>query len=136
MVQEQNLNGDYRNRNANHVGSYRSGGNFPGRRVCGIYEWKVKREEEEIVVYVGSSCNDGNSPLKDRILQYCRNGSHKIDLINYTLSKGYDLYVRWGEFSGVGESMEAENFLLHRYNYAWNVRDYGIRATLVGVLHM
>jgi hypothetical protein len=93
------------------------------------------KDEEEIVVYLGSSCNAKGAPLQNRILQYCRNGSHKKKLIDDALGKGYELHVRYRQFPHVGASKEAENNLLERYNYAWNVRQNGVRAPRVGSLH-
>jgi hypothetical protein len=130
MVQGRNRGDGYTNRNNGHVGSYRLAQDFPGRGVCGIYEWMVRRRPKEMVVYVGSSCNAGSTPLRGRILQYCRNGSHKANLINHALRSGYELHLRWKTFRDVEQSQEAENILLSKYNYAWNIRNNGIRAPL------
>ena len=134
IVPGRDLGRDYKNRNGNNEGSYRVGRYLPKEGVCGIYEWRVKNEDDKIIVYVGSSCNDGNAPLRDRILDYCTDGAHKSDLINDALGKGYEMNVRYMEFEGVDESKDAEDFLLKRYNYAWNVRGNGIRKPVVGKL--
>ena len=46
---------------------------------CGIYEWaaRLPGEQNIRVVYVGSTCRSKRGSLRDRILEYCRNGSHK-----------------------------------------------------------
>jgi hypothetical protein len=128
MVLDQNHHG-YINRNEGHAGSYKLGAN-PCPDACGIYEWKMTNHEREVVVYVGRSCNDGNS-LRGRIIQYCQNVSHKSDLINHALNNQYNLEVRYRVFPGVAECTVAEDLLLRRYNYAWNVRANGIRAPLI-----
>ena len=56
---------------------------------CGIYEFQVRGGTQSAVVYVGSTCPrqaDGGQcrRLKNRIINYCRHGNHKADLINYT----------------------------------------------------
>jgi len=43
---------------------------------CGIYEWQARNQHKH-VVYVGSTCRRKGGSLKDRIREYCRNGSHK-----------------------------------------------------------
>ena len=93
---------------------------------CGIYEWGVKRpllDETKIrVVYVGST-----GTLGGRIHSYCRDGSHKEDLINAALLKGYELWVRVKRTRAnsklIAELMEIQ--LLAMYNYAWNKRNNG-----------
>ena len=130
MVPGKDLEG-YKNRNLHHEGSYNLREDYPAEGVCGIYEWKVERGRDEIVVYVGSSCNQGQS-MRGRIVQYCQDGSHNPvrGLINDALRKGYNLHIRYKKYDGVGASRQAENILLGRYNYAWNVRKNGIRAPL------
>lgn len=95
-------------------------------RHCGIYEWGVKRPLLGVtkirVVYVGST-----GALRGRIQRYCRDGSHKEDLINAALLKGYELWVRVKptrcNSKLIAEIMEIK--LLAKYNYAWNKRDNG-----------
>lgn len=95
-------------------------------RHCGIYEWGVKRpllgETKIKVVYVGST-----GALRGRIQKYCRDGSHKEDLINAALLKGYELWVRVKPTRAnsklIAEIMEIQ--LLATYNYAWNKRNNG-----------
>ena len=133
MVPEKGLGRDYKNRNKGNHGSYREGRYLPGDGVCGIYEWKIANpevEEDSYIVYLGSSCNEENAPLRNRILQYCKNGSHKQKEINYSLRKGYQLYVRYREFEGNDEANEAENYLLGKYNYAWNEHNNAIREPI------
>ena len=121
----------YKYRNQVHEGSYKLSEDDLPEGVCGIYEWKVKHGGDEIVVYVGSSCNAGQS-MRGRIVQYCQHGSHNPvrGLINDALSKGYKLHLRYKTYNGVEASRQAEKFLLKKYNYAWNVRENGIRAPL------
>lgn len=72
-----------------------------------------------------------------RILEYCTNGSHKDDLINDALRRGYELQVRvkvvgrmWNPVRRIWHPREEvaeneENKLLATYNYAWNKRNNG-----------
>lgn len=101
--------------------------NIPGS--CGIYEWKVRRNGIEKVVYIGSTCSvERNSNLNRRINRYCNDGSHKCCLINPALIRGYELLVRFKTYRSVAGSKVAENFYLGEYNYAWNIRqNEGIR---------
>ena len=133
IVPERGLGRDYKDRSKGHVGSYRKGRYLPGDGVCGIYEWKMVNpdvEEDSHIVYLGSSCSKGNAPLRNRILQYCKNGSHKREEINDALRKGYVLYVRYRQFQGNDEANEAENYLLGKYNYAWNEHNNAIRKPI------
>ena len=101
---------------------------------CGIYEWQARGtfegEPDEVVVYVGSTCRAKPGALRDRILEYCDDGSHKSAIINKALQRGYELWVRVktsGRSSDrsrkTAENMENE--LLERYDYAWNLRNNG-----------
>ena len=102
---------------------------------CGIYEWRATRtlrRRRHYVVYVGSTCRAKEGALRQRINEYCTNGSHKADLINDALRRGYELSVRV-KISDSDEEEGAENMeneLLKRYNYAWNVRNNAIRNIL------
>ena len=97
-------------------------------RRCGIYEWQARRtlvdQQDELVVYVGSTCRAKPGSLRRRILEYCMNGSHKSAIINTALERGYELWVRVKTSNGtrVGAE-EMENELLEEYNYAWNLRN-------------
>jgi hypothetical protein len=102
---------------------------------CGIYEWKVEGTETQQPtkeVYVGSTCRGKPGALQDRIMEYCSNGSHKSELIDDALEKGYEL---WARVKPSGRSKvraeDLENDLLSKYNYAWNIRDnIGVRDVL------
>ena len=60
---------------------------------CGIYEWQARSSgHSNRVVYVGSTCRGKAGALRDRIIEYCRNGSHKKDIINGALGRGYELW--------------------------------------------
>ena len=108
-------------------------------RKCGIYEWQARGtfedEPDEVVVYVGSTFRAKPGALRNRILEYCDDGSHKSAIMNKALQRGYELWVRV-KTSGrnsdrcrkTAENMENE--LLQRYNYAWNVRNNAIRDIL------
>ena len=64
--------------------------------------------------------------MRDRILDYCDDGSHKSAIINRALQRGYELWVRVktsGRSRKDAENMENE--LLRKYNYAWNLRNNG-----------
>lgn len=68
-------------------------------RHCGIYEWAVRgtllsQPNTGVVVYIGSTCRGKPGALRGRILEYCRNGSHKEVFINNALLRGYELWVR------------------------------------------
>lgn len=77
------------------------------------------------VVYVGSTCSCKPGSLRDRILEYCRSGSHKDDLMNDALRRGYGLWVRVKSARDKETAEDLENELLDHYNYAWNVRCNG-----------
>ena len=95
---------------------------------CGIYEWQARGRGGNIVVYVGCTCRRrADASLSNRIHEYCLNGSHKRDLINDALTRGYELWVRV-KSTGVNAratAQRAENKLLAQYNYAWNIRNNG-----------
>ena len=96
----------------------------------GIYEWQARKlencNETKIVLYIGSTSNvHPESSLKDRVKEYCTNGSHKADLINDALTKGYELWFRVKIAPDRQTSEDLENELLDRYDYAWNVRRNG-----------
>ena len=102
---------------------------------CGIYEWQAKcHGQHNKVVYVGSTCRGKPGALRKRILEYCRNGSHKKDLINDALCRGYELWVRvkmsQARYHCREDAERMENELLETYNYAWNVRKNTIRSIL------
>ena len=108
--------------------------------LCGIYEFQVRgtlpHHLQSAIVYVGSTCRrqaDGGQcrRLNNRIINYCRHGNHKADLINDALSRGYELWVRYKQAGSAEQAQAWENTLLAMYNYAWNVRNNGnIRAVL------
>ena len=108
---------------------------FPDQaRRCGIYEWRgIKRplfgQTKTRVVYVGSTCRDKPGPLRSRILNYCRDGSHKEDLMNEALRRGYELWVRVKPTSARQKlyAERMENELLANFDYAWNKRNNGNR---------
>ncbi|CAB4010013.1 Hypothetical predicted protein [Paramuricea clavata] len=87
---------------------------------CGIFEWKIKCEAQEKIIFIGST-----SSLRNRIREYSYDGSHKGDLINEALGRGYTMCVRFKTFLYIGESQQAVNELLGKYNYAWNVTNNG-----------
>ena len=98
-----------------------------GRR-CGIYEWRARLEKKGAkgkVVYVGSTCRAKPKALKERILEYCRNGSHKNKEINYALSRKYELWVRVKSSSKHETAGKEEKQLLKQYDYAWNETNNG-----------
>ena len=95
----------------------------------GIYEWQARKaeswKETKIVVYIGSTSNARLESLRDRVQEYCRNGSHKADLINDALTNGYELWFRVKSAPDRQTAEDLENELLDRYDYAWNVRRNG-----------
>ena len=99
---------------------------------CGIYEWKtVRADQPDRVVYVGSTCR-ATDTVRARISEYCNHGSHKRDLINDALTWGYELWVRVKPTGVDGRTTaeRAENALLAQCNYAWNIRNNGVRSIL------
>ena len=102
---------------------------------CGIYEWQARKSgQPNRVVYVGSTCRGKAGALRNRILEYCRNGSHKEDLINDALRRGYELWVRVKVSQALDDckanAERMENELLAKYNYAWNIRNNAVRSIL------
>ena len=102
---------------------------------CGIYEWQARFDgQPNRVLYVGSTCRGKAGALRDRILEYCRNGSHKKDLINDALRRGYELWVRvkisQARHNCRKDAERMENELLAEYNYAWNIRNNAVRSIL------
>ena len=102
---------------------------FPNKTLeeCGIYEWQAVgtlARQHNYVVYVGSTCRGKSGALKQRIKEYCKKGSHKRDLINNTLRKGYELWVRvkTSALNTKEDAEDMENRLLENYDYAWNKR--------------
>lgn len=94
----------------------------------GIYEWSAKRNRrgaKRKVVYVGSTCRSKRGSLSKRILEYCRNGSHKARKIDDALQRKYELWVRVKSSANKKEAEKEENELLEQYNYAWNKRNNG-----------
>ena len=77
------------------------------------------------VVYVGSTCREKPGALRDRIQSYCRNGSHKEELMNDALLEGYELCVRVKPTRARSKlnAERMENKLLAKYDYAWNKRN-------------
>lgn len=101
---------------------------------CGIYEFgAIQPDKRKIrVVYVGSTCvrNDRCPSLKNRIVDYTKHGNHKKDEINEAMRRGYTLLVRFKPAQDKSEAKRMENELLDKYNYAWNVRNNGVRPIL------
>lgn len=103
--------------------------------LCGIYEFQVRgtlpNQLQSAVVYVGSTCprqaDGGNCRrLNSRIINYCRHGNHKADLINDALNRGYELWVRYKQAGSPVEAQDWENTLLDEYDYAWNYRNNNV----------
>lgn len=96
----------------------------------GIYEWQAKKvensNETKIVVYIGSTSKAyPESSLRDRVIELYTNGSHKADLINYTLITGNELWFRVKRAQDRQTAEDKDNDLLDRYDYAWNVKRNG-----------
>ena len=106
--------------------------------LCGIYEFQARGtlpgQLQSAIVYVGSTCPRGADRglcrrLNSRIINYCRHGNHKEDLINDALRRKYELWVRYKQARSAEEAQAWENALLAAYDYSWNVRNNGnIRA--------
>ena len=107
-------------------------------RHCGIYEWRAKGtlpHQPSHIVYLGSTCRTKPGALRGRILEYCANGSHKRNLINDALGRGYELWVRVKIVEGRNPTQkkaeDMENALLAGYDYAWNIRNNGQRRRIL-----
>ncbi|XP_044181607.1 uncharacterized protein LOC122962524 [Acropora millepora] len=113
-----------------------------GVTCCGIYEWSAVKYEfyqdgrsrsSRRVVYVGSTCRRNHQecqPMQNRIVAYTSTGNHKKDLINAALERGWELWVRFKNATDEDQAKAMENALLGRYNYAWNIRNNGVRPIL------
>lgn len=113
-----------------------------GVSFCGIYEWSAVKYEfypdgrsrpSLRVVYVGSTCRRNHQqcqPMQNRIVAYTSTGNHKKDLINAALERGWELWVRFKNATDEDQAKAMENALLGRYNYAWNIRNNGVRPIL------
>lgn len=111
---------------------------------CGIYEWCVRKKSYQDgrnyrVVYVGCTCPRPSSffggpyvtqTMRKRIVAYTKGGNHKKDLINAALRNGWELWVRFKHAQNVHAAKGMENKLLRTYNYAWNIRNNGVRPIL------
>ena len=108
---------------------------FIGDVRCGIYELMITKprtrasdpDPKRTVVYIGNTCREGRN-LTDRIMEYCRSGSHKADNINKVLRDGHEVYVRFkpsrdssGE-STVVQARQDEDQVLYRFKYPWNIQ--------------
>ena len=71
--------------------------------------------------------------MSERIREYCVNGSHKRDLINDALKKGYELWVRVKPtgINARAAAERAENALLAKYDYVWNIRNNGAARSIL-----
>lgn len=113
---------------------------------CGIYEMAVSKNQFAAPVYIGSTCRcqyQCQNPacgLRTRTNEYCRGESHKKQIIAQFLNNGFTISVRVREVSDdVREwqmkeqaARQAENELLQRYDYAWNIRSNGkVQARLI-----
>ena len=111
-----------------------------GVTFCGIYEWSAVKyvyqdgrlRSSRRVVYVGSTCrpNGECQLMQSRIVAYTSTGNHKKDLINAALERGWELWVRFKNATDDDEAKDMENALLGSYNYAWNIRNNGVRPIL------
>ena len=100
--------------------------------LCGICEFQARGtlpgQLQSAIVYVGSTCPRGADRglcrrLNSRIINYCRHGNHKEDLINDALRRKYELWVRYKQARSAEEAQAWENALLAAYDYSWNVRN-------------
>ncbi|XP_045160569.2 uncharacterized protein LOC123525524 [Mercenaria mercenaria] len=78
----------------------------------GVYELKIEKHGRIIVVYAGKAEN-----VLQRLIDYCKNGSHKPQRFDDALLGGYNICVRFRHTNNIDD---AEKKLLDRYNYAWN----------------
>ena len=85
-----------------------------------IYELRLKKEKNTVVVYIGSSCAKGG--LCARLSQYARNGSHKALLIQKALSAGARIEARTCTLKDCETARARENEILAKLDYLWNIR--------------
>ena len=96
--------------------------------MCGIYEWRARLNQpgaQGRVVYVGSTCRGRRGSLSTRIIEYCRDGSHKNEEIDDALENNYELWVRVKTCVKKETAENRENRLLEQFDYAWNEIDNG-----------
>lgn len=103
----------------------------------GIYELMIHHSYYNIfeVVYIGHS----NRNLRERIDNYCRNGSHKADWLNRLLNAGFSISVRYrvvhshdlsycpisksSDWNNYRTAQELETLYLKNYDYILNTAD-------------
>ena len=98
---------------------------------CGVYELGLRKGRSTCKLaiagfYVGSTCREGTDhSLGSRIFEYVRNGSHKAELINAAVCRNLTMYVRVIQTKDNNKARELEQYLLAKYNYAWNDNNNG-----------
>ena len=112
------------------------------KRCCGIYELKaVTEDEEEAVVYVGSTHRKAGRSLYKRLSEYMTERSHIEKIIQRALDRKCQIHVRWLKIredicrrdSGEELAEQTENEYLQKYDYAWNERLNGNRRKIFGI---
>ena len=85
-----------------------------------------------MVVYVGSTCEKKEEGLiHARIREYCNTGSHKADLINKALDKGYEIWFHVKKCKSRQHAETEEDRLLALYDYAWNTRKNNVIRNII-----
>ena len=59
----------------------------------GVYELKIENDDEEAVVYIGSTHRQAGRSLYDRISEYMLDGSHIRRIIQRALNDGFEVHV-------------------------------------------
>ena len=86
----------------------------------GIYELQLKKGGKPCVVYIGSTCAEGG--LHARLLQYVRDGSHKVRFIQTALSAGATIEARAYPYDDCEIARLREDIILAKLDYLWNIR--------------
>ena len=68
------------------------------------------------IVYVGETRNE-----KMRLIAYASYGSHLSEVINWHLNQGWNLYYRAQLKKSKETAVRAQNRLLHKFEYGWNI---------------
>lgn len=92
----------------------------------------LNRRKKGDVVLVEETMEHGSCcpKMQNRIVDYTIHGNHKTKEINDALKRKCTLWVRFKPAEDEEEAKNMEDELLSRYNYAWNVRNNGVRPIL------
>lgn len=75
-------------------------------------------DDDVQTVYIGES-----DSIMKRLNSYGETGSHKKDIIDYHLKKGFKLCFCFYETRNKKEAQEIEYLFLMKYNFEWNIKN-------------